>query len=182
MEVICPYDLTGTCLDEKCTRQHASKISKLDDEDLLKDILLYEPKLAHILPKDSPEITNRKILQFITRLKQQYGTKISIEELGVLLVDDIRKFPRLKRQSKMSQVFNICFDKRLGHEEAEERFEEREEEKIVFKSQARMVEQEKWKKDLRNQEKAERLELEVIMKITCVILSNRKIFINFVAF
>ena len=149
--IVCPYDLSGKCLDGQCNKQHSSDSFSLTDDRLLIDLVHYEPRLASIMPKDSAKIRNEKVSRFITRLKQKYGDKIGKEKLAVLLINDMRLFRKQKQKSKVSQVFNVCFEKRQerGH------VEERPQEKILAKSQTGIVEQQRWKKDLKSG-KAER--------------------------
>ena len=141
MDVICPYDSTGTCLDNECKKQHISNTSTLKDDQLLVDLIQYEPKIANITPNESPETKNKKIDSFIARLKQKYTNKISNEQLALLLINDIQMFCKQKQKLK---IFNIRFEKRQQYVQPEERPEE----KILFNSQTRILEQQRLKQDL----------------------------------
>ena len=148
MIVVCPYDLTGKCLDDGCHKQHASSTFELEGDQLLIDLVQYDAKIANVTPKDSTEVGDRKILDFITRLKQKYSNKIKSEELAVLLINDLRTFRRQKQKLK---IFNVHFERRLQRLDTEERSEE----EILFRSQNRILEQQRLKQDLGN-DKGER--------------------------
>ena len=121
--------------------QHSGSTFTVQIDELLKDLVQYEPRIANITPKDSAEAGDKKIQGFIVKLKQKYKSKISDEQLGLLLINHIQMLRKQKQK-----IFHIRLQKRQQHIQPEEKSEE----KILFKSQARISEQQRFKQDLSN--------------------------------
>lgn len=110
---ICPYDWSGKCLDENCKEQHASETFSLSDNELLRDLILYKPSIAGVTKEDSSDLVIQKINEYITKLRGQYDSKINVDQLVVLLINDIKKELRGKDKGNMPNTYNIVLSKRL---------------------------------------------------------------------
>ena len=121
--------------------QHASSTFTIQIDELLKDLVQYEPRIANITLKDSAEAGDKKIQSFIGKLKQKYKSKMNDEQLALLLINHIQMLRKQKQR-----IFHIRFEKRQQHIQPEEKSEEQ----IIFKSQTRILEQQRLKQDLSN--------------------------------
>eukprot|EP00794_Sanderia_malayensis_P012998 gene12998-14336_t len=104
---LCRYDLTGKCLDETCKAQHITSALNLSDDELLKDLLLYEPMLAGIAQDDAAEAANTKIHNFIVKLRKQCKNAMSKEQLALVLIGKIKDF---RREKSTERGFVLCPD------------------------------------------------------------------------
>ncbi len=147
---ICPYDLTGKCLDENCKQQHVSKALSLTEDELLSDLVAYAPNMADITSKDSPAVVKEKIKRFIDGFHKQYKNKMSIDQLALLLVNKIKENKRETARGK-NYHFNIVDMEKLSMSRNEDRGEK---EDVVE------VERRVWKfgkrKNIHYQDKAEK--------------------------
>lgn len=72
-DVICRYDLLGSCSDKMCKLQHKSKYL-LDNHEKIVDVLLYDPSVAKVIDgndaKDETRLRNR-LLEFTRRFLKE---------------------------------------------------------------------------------------------------------------
>ena len=111
---LCHYDLSGKCLDENCKSQHASNVFKLSEDELLQDLIAYEPSIACIVNGDLVDTKKSKINKCITRLREQYKNKMSIDQLALLLINSIKEIRREKSEQKSNcYYYNVALEQKL---------------------------------------------------------------------
>ncbi|XP_065052847.1 zinc finger C3H1 domain-containing protein-like [Rhopilema esculentum] len=146
LRTVCPYDWSGKCLDKTCNKQHASEAFSLTDDELLQDLILYEPRIADISAKDSLKLKREKITTFVKRLREKYGSKMTIDHLIVLLIHDIKELRKQAQNIKGSLPYNVNLVKRSLKRPVQS--EDDNENEVKYSSETLTLEERSWKKEL----------------------------------
>lgn len=106
-KMLCRFDLTGTCNDDKCLWQH-KKEYMMTGKEILCDIVSYSPSLAEY-SSASVEACHEHIENYVDKLLNSNQDRMTQDELCVLLVG------RVNESSSKAPPHFTTFDERLWH-------------------------------------------------------------------
>lgn len=95
MKVMCKFDLTGVCVDPKCSAQHIRDVS-MSKEAVVRDLVSFAPTVAgcttqELATSDQPHVVeaiSTKIASYSSKLVERYGNRVSQEELYKVAVHE----------------------------------------------------------------------------------------------
>lgn len=105
----CKFDLLGSCNDSKCRFWHFNETSELSVEDLIQDLVAYDPSFFDATDKMSGETKEKLLHSFTQQFVTEYGGKISTEEQLLILWNKMRE----SRKSNRIPVYEcVTFQRR----------------------------------------------------------------------
>ncbi|XP_050392634.2 zinc finger C3H1 domain-containing protein [Patella vulgata] len=87
-QILCSFELQGTCNDDKCTGQHINDIM-LSERSIMEDIVSHCPKLAGIQSNTSRADYPKYINKYIQHMINVHQSKMSSDEIGLLLISKV---------------------------------------------------------------------------------------------
>ncbi|XP_065670445.1 zinc finger C3H1 domain-containing protein isoform X3 [Hydra vulgaris] len=107
-QVMCKYEVFGTCNDKLCTCWHFKDKCSLDQINLVKDLVSYEPSMFDADKVASNEKKQYLLSMFTKKFLSQYSGKISSEEQLLILWNQIRQFRRSKKEASFESISFNC--------------------------------------------------------------------------
>ena len=107
-QVMCKYEVFGTCNDKLCKCWHFKDKCSLDQIDLINDLVSYEPGMFEADKIDSIEKKRYLLSLFTKDFVAQYSGKMSSEEQLLLLWNQLKEFRRSKNQASHECISFNC--------------------------------------------------------------------------
>ena len=131
---MCKFDLLGSCNDEKCRYWHYKDTCSSKIEDLVQNLVSYDPTFYDATDDMSIETKKKLLHSFTQQFVAQYSGKISSEEHLLILWNEMKE----KRKENKKPVYEcVEFSPTRNIAENNEKLNEKESENlpIQFKSQ-----------------------------------------------
>eukprot|EP00106_Octopus_bimaculoides_P010068 XP_014777510.1 PREDICTED: zinc finger C3H1 domain-containing protein-like isoform X2 [Octopus bimaculoides] len=89
--ILCQYDLQGTCNDQQCKSQHLKDYS-MSTQEILQDIVSYAPALTGASKEQSGEKIAGQICDYVENIMNQNQGRMTVDELCLLQISKVNEF------------------------------------------------------------------------------------------